>query len=332
MGKGKRVKVERKKQASREKTQNISLLHPFLQNYPKGGSNYLRRVSTKSGEVLADPQEWITLPKNPLDLCMDRDGITVMVNGKFQVLAIPVFVRDLSCEKGSYDKYRLVKGAEKKFAVNKTETIHLGTPKFYQKIESENPLQKDQNEGRIRMGKDIILQFQDPESKDWLSLPHEGVTINYDSYGYIYSCSNFKNGAIDRPEYDSYTSFNASPQRIAFALGMDAGSRLIKEEKRSKFQSLPEIRVFFGEVEYMDHEEQEILYRRAAVLNDFREDLIAIFTKTPGYSHQKEFRFFITLDNLSWDFESNPSLAVAMSPNFQCHFGYTYWADEDEQH
>ena len=177
-----------------------------------------------------------------------------------------------------------------------------------------------------------MLETQAPKSKDWLSVPHEGMTLNYDSCGYIYSCSNFENGVIDRPEYDSYTSFNASPQRIAFALGMDVGSYLIKEGRRSELQSFPEIRIFFGEVEYMDHEEQETLYQRAAVLNNFREDLSAIFTKTPDYSHQREFRFLVTLDNLQWDYESHPSLAVTMSPNFQCHFGYTYWSAEHEQH
>lgn len=359
MGKGKRVKAERKRQAVNEK-----LLHPFLQNYPdvEDVPNYLRRMSipTKSDEMLADDQQWTTLSSNRYE-CSDpaiyRNGIiAAAVNEKFRVFAIPISIRTLTYGFGaavdSYDEKgrTLVKGASKEFAANKTKTIHLGTLKFYQNIKSDISSQRDPNEGRIRMGKDVVLEvkvskpkdrlpafhemlgIQDPKSEDWQSLPHEGMTINYDGYGYIYSCSNFENGVIDRPEYDSYTSFNASPQRIAFALGMDVGSHLLKEEKGVEFQSLPEVRVFFGEVEYMDHEDQTILYRKAAVLNNFREDLIAIFTKTRDYSHQKEFRFLVTLDNLQWDYESNPSLTVAMSPNFQCHFGYTYWASEHEQH
>ena len=351
MGKGKRVKTERKKQSVNEK-----LLHPFLQNYPdpEGVPNYLRRMSipTKSGEMLANDQKWTTLSPKRYE-CSDsaiyRNGIVAAtVNEKFRVFAIPVSIRALTYGFGvDADSYEekggtLVKGASKEFAVNKTKTTHLGTPKFYQNIESEVPSQRDSNEGRIRIGKDAVLQvqvskskdwlsvpreileIQDPKREAWLSLPHEGMTINYDSHGYIYSCSDFENRVIDRLEYDSYTSFNASPQRIAFALGMDVGSHLIKERGRLELQSLPEIRIFFGEVGYMDHGEQRTLYQRAAALNNFREDLVATFTKTPDYSHQREFRFLVTLDNLQWDFESNPSLEVAMSPNFQCHFGYTY--------
>ena len=362
MGKGKRVKAERKKQAVNEKL--LHPLHPFLQNYPEpeGIPNYLRCMSmpTESGEMLVNDQKWTTLSPKRYE-CSDsaiyRNGIVAAtVNEKFRVFAIPVSVRTLTYGFGvvtdSYDEKgrTLVKGASKEFAVNKTKKIHLGTLKFYQNIKSEISSQRDPNEGRIRMGKDVILEvriskskdrlsvsremlgIQDPKSEDWQSLPHEGMTINYDGYGYIYSCSNFENGVIDRPEYDSYTSFNASPQRIAFALGMDVGSHLIKEERRTEFHSLPEVRVFFGEVEYMDHEDQTILYRKAAVLNNFREDLIAIFTKTCDYSHQREFRFFITVDGVQWDFESKPSIEVEMSPNFQLHFRYTYSADEHEQY
>ena len=333
MGKGKRIKAERKKQAAKKKSPDTSLLHPLLQKYPEDDPPHLRRVSAKSGEVLADPQEWVTLLKKPLDLHAGRDGITITVNGKFQLLAIPVFVRDLSYEKGSYDKYGLVKGAEKEFAVNETKTIHLGTLKFYQKIESENPLQKDQNEGQVQIGKDIILQFQDPESKDWLSLPHEGISIRYDKHGYIYSCSILekeegKDYLTPPHGYDTYTVFNSSPHKIALALGVDVGNHLL--EKARKITGIPKIRVFYGRVEYMSHEEQSDLYRRAGALasyGKFREDLAAVFTKTPCYSRQKEFRFFITVDALSWDFESNCSLVVSMSPNLQSHFGYTYWAN-----
>ena len=330
MGKGKRVKTERRRRSIGDKLQV-----PSLQNYPEGVPNYLRRMSTKSGEVLAEDQQWTTLPKNPLDLHLDlavRKGIAVTVNGKFQALAIPVCVEHLSYEKESYDECKLVKGAEKNFAVNKTKKFHVGTPKFYQDLESENPSQKDPNEGRIQMGRDSTLQFQDPESKDWLSLPHEGITVNYE-HGYIYSCSILEGEEIRPPyEYDTYTTFNASPQRIALALGIDVGNHLMK--KVSQITGVPEIRVFYGKVEYIGHEEQSDLYRRGAVLSSsgkFREDLVAIFTKIPKYSHQKEFRFFITLDNAQWDFESNSSLEVGISPNLQFHFGYTYWADEHEQ-
>ena len=328
MGKGKREKGKRKRQAAMEKSQDTTLLHPFLQKYPEGSPSYLRRVSTKSGEVLAEDQEWITLPKIPLDLRIDSETsseIVVTVNERFQVLAIPVSLNNLSCENDSYEKYRLLKGTSKEFAINSMKTIHLGTLKFYQDLVSKNPLQKDPDEGRIRMGKDTILQVQDPESKDWISLPHEELMFNYDR-GYIYSCSILENEGIEPPyEYETYTIFNAPPQRIALALGIDVGNHFMKGElKTTKF---PEIRVFFGKVEYMEYKEQFDLYRRGATLSRFREDLPVIFTKTPDYSSQNEFRFFITLDNVQWDFESNCSLKVAMSRNFQLHCGYTYFAD-----
>ena len=323
MGKGKRVKTERKKRAVSEKLQV-----PSLQNYPEGVPNYLRRRTTKSGERYT--QEWRTLPKNPLDLRLDlvaRDRIVVTVNGKFQVLASPFCVEQLSFEKESYAECKLVKGAEKDFAVNDTKTFHIGTAKYYRNIKSENPGQRDPNEGSIVFGSyDIDVRNIEGTSPGFLNA---NVSINYDR-GYIYSCSILEGEEIEAPEYGTYTVFNASPQRIALALGIDVGNHLTRETV--KISGLPEVRVFFGEVEYMDHAEQEILYRRAAALNDFREDLSAIFTKTPDYSHQKEFRFFITVDGVQWDFESKHSLVVEMSPNLQFHFGYTYWTDEHEQH
>ena len=338
MGKGKRGKGKRKKQADREKSQDTTLLHPFLQKYPEGNLSYLRHVSTRSGEVLTEDQEWITLPQVPLDLRIDletRSEIVVTVNEEFQVLAIPVSLKNLSCEKDIYKKYKLLKGARKKFAINSTKTIHLGTLKFYQDLEPENLFQKDPDEGRIHMGADdIILQLQDPKSKNWLSLPHEKLTFNYDQGGYIYSCSVLENEGIKPPyEYETYTIFNAPPQRIALALGIDFGNHLIKGEM--KITKVPEIRVFFGKVEYMEYEEQFDLYRRGVVLSSnriFREDLPVVFTKIPSYSHQNEFRFFITLDNVQWNFKSNPSLEVSMSRNFQLHCGFTYFTDESEQH
>jgi len=330
VGKGKRVKTKRRKQRMSDKLQV-----PSLQNYPEGVPNYLRRMSTESGETLMEDQEWITLPKKDLDLHLDSvtpQGIVTTVNGKFKVFAIPACTDQLSYDNECYDGCRLVKGTGKDFAVNKTATFHVGTPKFYHDLESaDNSSQKDPNEGRIQMGKDTILEFQDPESKDWISLPHEGIAINY-GHGYIYCCSMVEGDEIPPYEYDTYTIFNATPQRIALALGIDVGNHLIK--KGCKITGTPEIRVFYGKVSYMGHEEQSNLYQRGAVLSSsgkFREDLVAIFTKIPKYSHQKEFRFFITLDNAQWDFESHSSLEVAMSPNFQFHFGYTYWADEHEQ-
>ena len=331
MGKGKRVKAERKKQAARENSQNISLLHPSLKQYPEGYPNYSRRISAKSrNEVLAEAQEWIALPKNPLDLHLDsvaRDGIAMTVNGKFQVLAVPFYVEELSFEKESYKGYKLVKGSEKAYAVNETETFHMGTAKYYRRnIKSKTPNQRDPNEGSISLGPyDIPIPNIEGIGHGFLNAD---VSISYDK-GYIYSCSVLEGEEIKEPEYETYTVFNASPQRIALALGTDIGNHLTK--KAVKISEIPKIRVFYGEVQYMDNENRTRKYFSAEIANR-RSDLAAIFTKTCDYSHQKEFRFFVTLDDLLWDFESNPSLEVAMSPNFQCHFGYTYWADKDEQH
>ncbi len=330
MGKGKRVKTKRKKQKINDTLQVIP-----LQNYPENTPTYLRHMATESGEILMEDQEWVTLPKQNFDLHLDSvtsQRIVTTVNGKFQVFATPVCVEQLSYDKKRYDKCPLVKGTGEDFAVNKTKTFHVGTPKFYHDMESaDNSSQKDPHEGRILMGKNAILQFQDPESKNWIPLPHEGITINYE-HGYIYCCS-IVEGDERKPPYGyrTYTTFNASPQRIALALGIDVGNHLIK--KGCKITGVPEIRVFYGKVEYLDHEEQSLLYQRGAALSskEFREDLVALFTKTPQYSHQKEFRFFITLDNVQWDFESHCSLEVPLSPYFQFHFGYTYWADEHEQ-
>ena len=330
MGKGKRIKTRRKKQKINDALQVIP-----LQNYPENTPTYLRHMATESGEILMEDQEWVTLPKQNFDLHLDlvtSQGIVTTVNGKFQVFAIPVCIDQLSYDNECYDGYQLVKGTGKDFAVNKTAAFHVGTPKFYHDLESaDNSSQKDPHEGRILMGKNAILQFQDPESKNWIPLPHEGITINY-GHGYIYCCSIVEGDEIKPPyEYGTYTTFNASPQRIALALGIDVGNHLI--EKGCKITGVPEIRVFYGKVEYLDHEEQSLLYQRGAALSSrkFREDLVALFTKTPQYFHQKEFRFFITLDNVQWDFASHPSLQVPLSPYSQFHFGYTYWADEHEQ-
>ena len=336
MGKGIRVKRKRKKQPENVKSQDTSLIHPFLREYPEGGPQYLRRISTKSGKVLVKDQKWVTLPITPLDLRKDLvtpSKLTATVNGKFRVVAVPFSLKDLIIENGSYEAHRLIKGASSNFAMNRMRTIHFGTLKFYQNFESEIASQKDLDEGRVHMGKDVTIEFRDPRSNNWISLPHEGLTFNYDQGGYIYSCSILANEEINElHEYETYTLFNAHPRRIALALGIDVGNHLCKE----KFEThqVSEIWVFFGNVAYIDHEEKFDLYRRGAVLssiNRFREDLTAVFAKTPDYSHQNEFRFFITFVNVEWDYESNPSLEVSMSPNFQLHCGFTYFFDEHEQ-
>ena len=329
MGKGKRVKAERKKRAAREKSQNISLLHPSLPNYPEGVPDYLRRVSAKSGKALASPQKWRTLPKEPIDLRlseMARDGIAATVNDKFQVLISPFCVEELSFEKESYNDCKLVKGSEKAFAANETVTFRIGTAEYYRNIKSKTRSQRDPNEGSISLGP-CDIDIPNIEGTKHGSL-NANVSINYDK-GYIYSCSILEGKKIEAPEYETYTVFNASPQRIALALGTDVGSHLMK--KAVKISGLPKIRVFYGMIQYIDNESRTEQYISAEISNQ-RSDLATIFTKTPDYSHQKEFRFFITVDGLLWDFESNRSLTVAMSPNFQCHFGYTYWAGEYERH
>ena len=322
MGKGRRVKTERRRRRTSDKLQ-----FPSLQNYPEGVPNYLRRMSTNSGEVLAEDQEWITLPKKSLALHLDpvdSEGITATVNDKFQISAIPFCVEQLSFKKKDYKECKLVKGVEKDFAVNKTDTFHIGTAKYYRTIKSKNRGQRDPNEGSIFLGP-CDIEWSDIEGTENGAF-NADVSVNYDK-GYLYSCSVLEKGEVE-PQYDTYTVFNASPQRVALALGADVGNHLTK--KAVKISGVPKIRVFYGKVQYIDNKNRTQNHLSAEITNR-RSDLAAIFTKTPDYSHQKEFRFFITLDDVQWDFESHPSLVVPMSWYFQFHFGYTYWADEREQ-